>query len=104
MTQDVSLQPERELYVRWMQVSIFLPVVQFATLPSAFDEAVEKIASELTTLRQTTILPLLQVTKLTFIFLMKKFTNCLLLVEIRWRFRDQRFTNNSAVMDARSIR
>jgi myogenesis-regulating glycosidase len=66
MTEDVSLQPERELYVRWMQVSIFLPVVQFATLPSAFDEAVEKIASELTTLRQTTILPLLQVTKLSY--------------------------------------
>jgi len=69
MTEDVSLQPERELYVRWMQVSIFLPVVQFATLPSAFDEAVEKIASELTTLRQTTILPLLQVTKLRVISL-----------------------------------
>lgn len=52
--------PERELFIRWLQVSMFLPVVQFSVLPSAYDAEVESLASNLTTLRTSTILPLLQ--------------------------------------------
>ena len=52
--------PAKELYIRWMQVTAFLPVVQFATLPSAYDAHVEKMASNLTALRQSEVLPLLQ--------------------------------------------
>lgn len=52
--------PERELYIRWLQVNTFLPVVQFATLPSVYDSQVELMASNLTHLRQTAVLPLLQ--------------------------------------------
>jgi len=52
--------PERELYIRWLQVTTFLPVVQFATLPLSYDTTVESMASTLAALRQSTILPLLQ--------------------------------------------
>jgi len=55
-----SSHPERELYVRWLQVSTFLPVMQFSTLPSFYDAEVESMASDLTHLRQSIVLPLLQ--------------------------------------------
>ena len=52
--------PERELFIRWLQVSNFLPVIQFSTLPVFYDSQVESIASNLALLRNSTILPLLQ--------------------------------------------
>jgi len=55
-----SSNPERELYIRWLQLNTFLPVVQFATLPSVYDSEVETMASNLTRLRKVTVLPLLQ--------------------------------------------
>ncbi|ODM99434.1 hypothetical protein Ocin01_07257 [Orchesella cincta] len=39
--------PERELYIRWLQLAHFLPVVQYSFLPNDYDEEVINIATEL---------------------------------------------------------
>lgn len=45
--------PERELYVRWLQMATFLPVMKFTHLPSKYnDERVLEMAKNLTLLRQ----------------------------------------------------
>lgn len=45
--------PERELYIRWLQMATFLPVMKFTHLPSKYnDEKVLEIAKNLTLLRQ----------------------------------------------------
>ncbi|KAK2579191.1 hypothetical protein KPH14_002712 [Odynerus spinipes] len=57
---EVNL-PDKELYVRWLQLSTFLPVIRFTHLPSKYsDESVLEIAKRLTTLRQKTVTPLLK--------------------------------------------
>ncbi|XP_026675374.1 myogenesis-regulating glycosidase isoform X2 [Ceratina calcarata] len=57
---EVSL-PDKELYIRWLQLSTFLPVIRFTHLPSKYsDESVLDIAKRLTTLRQKTVTPLLK--------------------------------------------
>ncbi|XP_076625553.1 uncharacterized protein LOC143343964 isoform X1 [Colletes latitarsis] len=57
---EVSL-PDKELYIRWLQLSTFLPVIRFTHLPSKYsDESVLEIAKRLTTLRQKTVTPLLK--------------------------------------------
>ncbi|XP_031845776.1 uncharacterized protein LOC116432689 isoform X2 [Nomia melanderi] len=57
---EVSL-PDKELYIRWLQMSTFLPVIRFTHLPSKYsDESVLEIAKKLTTLRQKTVTPLLK--------------------------------------------
>ncbi|XP_012532070.1 uncharacterized protein LOC105834268 isoform X2 [Monomorium pharaonis] len=53
--------PDKELYIRWLQLSTFLPVIRFTHLPSKYsDESVLEIAKRLTTLRQKTVTPLLK--------------------------------------------
>lgn len=45
--------PERELYIRWLQMATFLPVMKFTHLPSKYnDDKVLEIAKNLTVLRQ----------------------------------------------------
>ncbi|XP_016845617.1 myogenesis-regulating glycosidase isoform X3 [Nasonia vitripennis] len=57
---EVTL-PEKELYIRWLQLSTFLPVIRFTHLPSKYsDDQVLEIAKSLTTLRQKTVTPLLK--------------------------------------------
>ncbi|XP_017793587.1 PREDICTED: uncharacterized protein LOC108575329 isoform X1 [Habropoda laboriosa] len=57
---EVNL-PDKELYIRWLQLSTFLPVIRFTHLPSKYsDESVLEIAKRLTTLRQKTVTPLLK--------------------------------------------
>ncbi|CAD6207348.1 GSCOCG00010182001-RA-CDS [Cotesia congregata] len=57
---EVNL-PDKELYVRWLQLSTFLPVIRFTHLPSKYDdESVLEMAKSLTTLRQKTVTPLLK--------------------------------------------
>ncbi|XP_061720151.1 myogenesis-regulating glycosidase isoform X1 [Cydia pomonella] len=52
--------PEVELYMRWLQMATFLPVMKFTHLPSKYnDEKVLEMAKNLTVLRQKTITPLL---------------------------------------------
>ncbi|KAK0085438.1 hypothetical protein PV325_005213 [Microctonus aethiopoides] len=53
--------PDKELYIRWLQLSTFLPVIRFTHLPSSYsDESVLEMAKSLTTLRQKTVTPLLK--------------------------------------------
>ncbi|CAO1413835.1 unnamed protein product [Diamesa tonsa] len=53
--------PEKELYIRWLQLATFLPVLRFTTLPSDYkDEMVMEAAKELTAVRQKTVTPLLK--------------------------------------------
>ncbi|XP_058792684.1 myogenesis-regulating glycosidase isoform X2 [Phymastichus coffea] len=57
---EVNL-PDKELYVRWLQLSTFLPVIRFTHLPSKYaDESVLEIAKSLTTLRQKHVTPRLK--------------------------------------------
>jgi myogenesis-regulating glycosidase len=48
--------PEIELYMRWLQMATFLPVMKFTHLPSKYnDERVLEMAKNLTLLRQKTV-------------------------------------------------
>lgn len=48
--------PEKELYLRWLQLATFLPVMKFTHLPSKYnDEQVLETAKILTILRQKTV-------------------------------------------------
>ncbi|CAG5058965.1 unnamed protein product [Parnassius apollo] len=60
-TQENGIKlPERELYMRWLQMATFLPVMKFTHLPSKYnDERVLEMAKNLTLLRQKLITPLL---------------------------------------------
>ncbi|XP_072938417.1 myogenesis-regulating glycosidase isoform X2 [Epargyreus clarus] len=60
-TQDNGIDlPERELYIRWLQMATFLPVMKFTHLPSKYnDERVLEMAKNLTLLRQKLVTPLL---------------------------------------------
>ncbi|CAK1542409.1 unnamed protein product [Leptosia nina] len=52
--------PDKELYMRWLQMATFLPVMKFTHLPSKYnDEKVLEMAKNLTLLRQKLITPLL---------------------------------------------
>nr|XP_049702174.1 myogenesis-regulating glycosidase isoform X3 [Helicoverpa armigera] len=60
-TQENGIElPERELYMRWLQMATFLPVMKFTHLPSKYnDERVLEMAKNLTSLRQRMVTPLL---------------------------------------------
>ncbi|XP_037874388.1 myogenesis-regulating glycosidase isoform X4 [Bombyx mori] len=61
ITQENGIDlPERELYMRWLQMATFLPVMKFTHLPSKYnDERVLEMAKNLTLLRQKLVTPLL---------------------------------------------
>lgn len=51
------LLPDKELYVRWLQLATFLPIIRFTHLPSKYgDEKVLEMARILTLLRQQTVI------------------------------------------------
>ncbi|KAL9697493.1 hypothetical protein quinque_000934 [Culex quinquefasciatus] len=53
--------PEQELYIRWLQIATFLPVLRFTHLPSEYrNDSVTEIAKELAAIRQKTIVPMLE--------------------------------------------
>nr|XP_018915739.1 PREDICTED: uncharacterized family 31 glucosidase KIAA1161 isoform X1 [Bemisia tabaci] len=52
--------PDRELYIRWLQLATFLPVIRYAHLPSEYDEQVLELAKLLTSLRTQSVNPLLK--------------------------------------------
>ncbi|XP_062563170.1 myogenesis-regulating glycosidase isoform X2 [Armigeres subalbatus] len=53
--------PEVELYIRWIQMATFLPVLRFTHLPSEYkSDSVTNIAKELSIIRQKTVMPLLE--------------------------------------------
>lgn len=52
--------PERELYIRWLQISTFLPVLHFDHIPFDYkDDLVTEVAKELLNIRQKTVVPIL---------------------------------------------
>lgn len=46
--------PNKELYIRWLQLATFLPVIRYSHLPSEYggDDQVLELAKVLTALRQ----------------------------------------------------
>ncbi|XP_049281375.1 myogenesis-regulating glycosidase isoform X2 [Anopheles funestus] len=57
---DLPPLPDKELYIRWLQLATFLPVLRFTHLPSEYrDDTVTTIAKELAEIRQR-VLPLLE--------------------------------------------
>uniref|UniRef100_A0A182MJV1 Glycoside hydrolase family 31 N-terminal domain-containing protein n=1 Tax=Anopheles culicifacies TaxID=139723 RepID=A0A182MJV1_9DIPT len=57
---DLPPLPDKELYIRWLQLATFLPVLRFTHLPSEYgDDTVTTIAKELADVRQR-VLPLLE--------------------------------------------
>ncbi|XP_018320053.1 myogenesis-regulating glycosidase isoform X2 [Agrilus planipennis] len=59
-TADVLL-PDKELYMRWLQLATFLPVIRYRHLPSKYgDGKVLELAKVLTSLRQKVVTPLLK--------------------------------------------
>nr|KAG5703055.1 hypothetical protein BaRGS_016216 [Batillaria attramentaria] len=51
---------DRELYIRWLQLSIFLPAFEISVGPWQYDAEVETIANNLLKLRTEFIYPILQ--------------------------------------------
>lgn len=53
--------PEMELYIRWLQMATFLPVIRFTHLPSEYrNDSLTEIAKELSVIRQKTVVPMLE--------------------------------------------
>ncbi|XP_077870269.1 myogenesis-regulating glycosidase-like [Saccoglossus kowalevskii] len=51
--------PERELYIRWMQVVTYLPVMEFTTLPWQYDAEVVRIAHKLVKIHEVIVAPMI---------------------------------------------
>ncbi|XP_062398869.1 myogenesis-regulating glycosidase-like [Sardina pilchardus] len=47
--------PDRELYIRWLELSAFLPSMQFSIPPWAYDEEVVEIAQKFTALHESLV-------------------------------------------------
>lgn len=49
--------PNKELYIRWLQLATFLPVIRYSHLPSEYTDETEvlELAKVLTALRQKTV-------------------------------------------------
>ncbi|XP_034026557.1 myogenesis-regulating glycosidase-like [Thalassophryne amazonica] len=49
--------PDRELYIRWLELSAFMPAMQFSIPPWAYDDEVVEIAHKFTALHETVVAP-----------------------------------------------
>ncbi|GCB77337.1 myogenesis-regulating glycosidase [Scyliorhinus torazame] len=49
--------PDRELYIRWLELSAFLPAMQFSIPPWLYDAEVLRIAYKFTRLRESLVVP-----------------------------------------------
>lgn len=56
---EPGTKPQRELYFRWWQLAVFLPVLQFSVLPSDYNDDFEltKVSRVLTQFRKTRVEP-----------------------------------------------
>ncbi|XP_037784367.1 uncharacterized protein LOC119580339 isoform X1 [Penaeus monodon] len=52
--------PDRELYIRWMEVATFLPAMQICVLPDKYGTEMAALAEKYTKLRKTVVLPRLR--------------------------------------------
>uniref|UniRef100_H3AKX7 Myosis regulating glycosidase n=1 Tax=Latimeria chalumnae TaxID=7897 RepID=H3AKX7_LATCH len=50
--------PDRELYIRWLELSAFMPSMQFSIPPWLYDKKVIEIAQKFTKLHETLVAPL----------------------------------------------
>ncbi|CAH1253156.1 KIAA1161 [Branchiostoma lanceolatum] len=50
--------PDRELYIRWVQLTAFLPAMQFSIAPWQYDEEVVQISKRYVELHETFVTPL----------------------------------------------
>lgn len=58
---DQPQLPDQELFVRWYQLSTFLPAMRFSHLPEEYkSDFITDIAKELTTLREAIVIPILK--------------------------------------------
>ncbi|XP_074022831.1 myogenesis-regulating glycosidase-like [Numenius arquata] len=51
--------PDRELYIRWLELSAFMPSMQFSIPPWLYDKEVVEIAQKFTELHESLVAPLL---------------------------------------------
>ncbi|OCT57093.1 myogenesis-regulating glycosidase [Xenopus laevis] len=51
--------PDRELYIRWLELSAFMPSMQFSVPPWLYDQEVIEIAQKFTQIHATLVAPLL---------------------------------------------
>ena len=51
-------KPDRELYIRWMEIAAYMPCMMFSIPPWYYDEEVATLARELTKLHEKTVGPL----------------------------------------------
>ena len=51
--------PERELYIRWLQLNTFLPSMQFSIPPWEYDIQVLELTHRLLNIRKEYVVPLL---------------------------------------------
>lgn len=49
--------PDKELYIRWLELSAFMPAMEFSIPPWAYDEEVVRIARKFTELHETLVAP-----------------------------------------------
>ncbi|MFT7813586.1 hypothetical protein Z043-114922 [Arapaima gigas] len=49
--------PDRELYIRWLELSAFMPAMEFSVPPWEYDDEVVRIAQRFTALHQTLVAP-----------------------------------------------
>lgn len=58
---DQPQLPDQELFIRWYQLSTFLPAMRFSHLPEEYkSDFITDIANELSTIRETIVIPILK--------------------------------------------
>ncbi|XP_077989452.1 myogenesis-regulating glycosidase-like [Glandiceps talaboti] len=55
---EVNGLPDRELYIRWLELVTYLPVMEFTTLPWQYDTEVVQIAHNMVKIHETKVAPL----------------------------------------------
>ncbi|XP_069482938.1 myogenesis-regulating glycosidase [Ambystoma mexicanum] len=59
VTDGADEMPDRELYIRWLELSAFMPSMQFSVPPWLYDKDVIEIAQKFTELHESLVAPLL---------------------------------------------
>jgi alpha-glucosidase (family GH31 glycosyl hydrolase) len=60
---NTSSPPDRELYIRWLQMAAFMPVLKFSYVPWDYDDKVVEIAVQVLKRRQRTMRLLINAAK-----------------------------------------
>ena len=54
-----TVLPERELYIRWLEVTAYLPAMQFSFVPWDYDDEVVQIAQKMVKIHESLVTPIL---------------------------------------------